>query len=46
MCICILQADEKIRLMAAEHEDDSLLARLAGGDLIAMEAQYHIARPT
>jgi len=46
ICFCILEADEKIRLMATELEDETLLARLAGGDLIAIEANYHKACPT
>jgi len=37
---------KKIRLMATELEDETLLARLAGGDLIAIEAKYHKACPT
>ena len=46
ICFCILEADEKIRLMATELEDETLLARLAGGDLITIEAKYHKACPT
>ena len=37
-----LAVDKKIRDMAKELEDFELLSRISGGDLIAIEAQYHI----
>lgn len=38
-----LKLDEKIREMASELEDFDLLSRISvGGDLIAMEAKYHL----
>ena len=33
--------DRHIRVMAEELEDSTLLARLAAGDMIAIEAKYH-----
>jgi len=37
-----LAMDKKIRDMAKELEDFELLSRISGGDLVAIEAQYHI----
>lgn len=37
-----LAVDKKIRDMAKELEDFELLSRISGGDLVAIEAQYHI----
>ena len=37
-----LQSDKSIRMMATDLQDVSLLARIEGGDLIALEAKYHI----
>ena len=36
-----LAVDKKIRDMAKELEDFKLLSRISGGDLVAIEAQYH-----
>ena len=35
--------DANIRKMATELQDTALLAKLDGGDLIALEAKYHLA---
>ncbi|XP_068680603.1 probable DNA double-strand break repair Rad50 ATPase [Montipora foliosa] len=37
-----LAVDKKIRDMAKELEDFELLSSISGGDLVAIEAQYHI----
>ena len=37
-----LAVDKKIRDMAKGLEDFELLSRISGGDLVAIEAQYHI----
>lgn len=37
-----LDADTNIRKMATELQDAALLAKLEGGDLIALEAKYHL----
>lgn len=37
-----LAVDNKIRDMAKELGDFELLSRISGGDLVAIEAQYHI----
>lgn len=37
-----LAVDKKIREMAKELEDFELLSRISGGDLVAIEVQYHI----
>ena len=37
-----MAVDKKIRDMAKELEDFELLSRISGGDLVAIEAQYHI----
>ncbi len=34
--------DHDLRRMATELQDSSLLARISGGDLIAIEAKYHL----
>lgn len=36
-----MKLDNDLRLMATELQDAELLARIAGGDLIAIEAKYH-----
>ncbi len=36
-----MQLDHSLRKMATEIQDSVLLARIAGGDLIAIEAKYH-----
>lgn len=36
-----LHADDNIRCMATDLQDTALLARIAGGDLKAIEAEYH-----
>lgn len=33
--------DQELRRMAAEMQDTSLISRISGGDLIAIEARYH-----
>ena len=38
-----LAVDNKIRDMAKELGDLEMLSRMSGGDLVAIEAQYHIA---
>ena len=37
-----LAVDKKILVMAKKLEDFELLSRISGGDLVAVEAQYHI----
>lgn len=37
-----LDADENIRRMATDLQDTALLAKISGGDLIAIEAKYHL----
>ncbi len=36
-----MKLDHDLRRMATELQDSSLLARISGGDLIAIEAKYH-----
>jgi hypothetical protein len=36
-----MKLDHNVRRMATELQDSSLLARISGGDLIAIEAKYH-----
>lgn len=38
---CTHNIDVRLRTMATEMEDTDLLAKLAGGDVIAIEAKYH-----
>ena len=38
-----LQSDASIRSMAKDLRDASLLAKIDGGDLIALEAKYHLS---
>lgn len=38
-----MKLDHNIRRMAIELQDSSLLARISGGDLIAIEAKYHFS---
>ena len=37
-----MELDQELRQMATELQDTSLLSRISGGDLIAIEAKYHI----
>ena len=37
-----LEADRNLRVIAAELQDFQLLAKISGGDLIAIEAKYHM----
>lgn len=37
-----LDADANIRRMATDLQDTALLAKISGGDLIAIEAKYHL----
>ena len=37
-----LGADENIRQMASELHDIELMARMEGGDLVALDAKYHL----
>ena len=37
-----LGTDESIRQMATELQETELMARMDGGDLIALEAKYHL----
>ena len=37
-----LEADETVRQMATELQETELMARMEGGDLIALEAKYHL----
>ena len=39
--VMTLEVDEKVRQMATDLQDSALLKRLAGGDVIAIEAKYH-----
>ena len=39
---CTFDADENVRTIATELKDTKLLSTLAGGDLIAIEAKYHL----
>ena len=39
--VCTKEVDEKVRLAAIKMEDTKLLAKLAAGDMIAIEAKYH-----
>ena len=39
---CTLQSDTNVRNMARDLQDASLLAKIEGGDLIALEARYHL----
>ena len=36
-----MKLDHNLRQMATELQDAELLARISGGDLIAIEAKYH-----
>lgn len=38
-----LQSDTSVRSMARDLQDASLLAKIEGGDLIALEARYHLS---
>lgn len=38
-----LQSDASLRFMAKDLQDTSLLAKIEGGDLIALEAKYHLS---
>ena len=40
--IFTLDADSNVRTMVTELNDAQLLARIVGGDLIAMEVKYHL----
>ena len=40
--ILTFEADKNIRTMVTELQDSVLLARITGGDLIAVEAKYHL----
>ena len=37
-----LEADQNIRQMAVDLQDTELIARMEGGDVIALEAKYHL----
>ena len=37
-----LKLDTRVRSMARDPQDASLLAKIEGGDLIALEARYHL----
>ena len=37
-----LEADKTIRQMATELQETELMARMEGGDLVALEAKYHL----
>lgn len=39
---CTLEADTNLRLIAGDLQDFGLLSRISGGDLIAIEAKYHM----
>ena len=41
-CFSVLETDRSIRQMALELEDFELLGRMSEGDLIAIEAKYHL----
>ena len=36
------EADESVRQMATELRETELMARMEGGELIALEAKYHL----
>lgn len=36
-----MKLDQNLRIMATEMQDTALLAKISGGDLIAIEAKYH-----
>ena len=38
-----LEADSRVRSMATDLQDTALLAKIEGGDLIALDAKYHLA---
>jgi len=38
-----LEADQSVRKIATELQDAELMARMEGGDLVALEAKYHLA---
>jgi len=38
-----LQTDTNVQTMAKDLQDTTLLARIEGGDLIALEAKYHLS---
>jgi len=40
---CTLKSDTSVRSMAKDLQDASLLAKIEGGDLIALEAKYHLS---
>ena len=40
--VSTFDADSSIRIMITELQDTDLLARIVGGDLIAIEAKYHL----
>ncbi len=40
---CTLKSDTSVRIMARDLQDASLLAKIEGGDLIALEAKYHLS---
>ena len=37
-----LEVDKSVRQMATEMQDVELMARMEGGDLVALEAKYHL----
>jgi len=37
-----LEADKSVRQMATELQDTELMARIGGGDVVALEAKYHL----
>ena len=37
-----MKLDSELRYMATELNDTTLLARISGGDIVAIEAKYHI----
>ena len=43
--ITTLNVDESIKSMATEMSDRELLVKISGGDLIALEAKYHLKVP-
>jgi len=40
------ETDQSIRKIATELQDTELMVRMEGGDLVAMEAKYHLGCPT
>jgi hypothetical protein len=36
-----MSLDQELRRMAIEMQDTSLISRISGGDLVAIEARYH-----